>query len=120
MVKEKTRCSVSGVVESRHSFCPFGEVIDCDNNVFVSIARGGMTSHEVDAPFTKRAGSNDKVKKSKGSSGFVGIELTLLTSFHDMNAIMKQGRPKVTGSDNLLRNGYTRKMAPTCAVVAVL
>jgi hypothetical protein len=120
MVKEKAHCSVSGVVESGHSFGPFGEVIDGDNTVFVTIAGGGITIHKVDAPFTKRVGSNDRVKKSGGSSGFVGIELTLLTLFHGMNAIMKQGRPKVTGLDNLLSNGYTRKMAPTCVVVAVV
>jgi hypothetical protein len=120
VVKEKMRCSVSGVVESGHSFGPFGEVINGDNNVFVTIAGGGITSHKVDAPFAKRVGCNDRVEKSGGSPGFVGIELTLLTSFHGMNAIMKQGRPKVTGSDNLLSRGYTRKMAPTCATVAVV
>jgi hypothetical protein len=97
VVKEKACCSVSGVVESGHSFDPFGEVINDDNNVFVTIAGGRITSHKVDAPFTKRVDRNDRVKKSGGSSGFVGIELTLLTSFHGMNAIMKQGRPKVTG-----------------------
>jgi hypothetical protein len=89
VVKEKTRCSVSGVVESGHSFGAFGEVINGENNVFVAIVGGGITSHKVDAPFTKRAGSNDRVKKRGGISGFVGIELTLLTSFDDMNAIMK-------------------------------
>ena len=120
MIKEKTRCSVSGVVESGHSFGPFGEVINGDNNVFVTIDGGGITSHKVDAPFTKRARSNDRVKKSGGSSGFVGIELTLLTSFHSMNAIMKQGRPKVTGPDNLLSSRDTRKMAPACTTVAVV
>jgi hypothetical protein len=106
VVKEETCCSVSGVVESGHSFEPFGEVINGDNDVFLTIAGGGITIHKVDAPFTKRAGSNDKVKKSGGSSGFVGVELTLLTSFHDMNAIMKQGRPKVTSLDNILSSGY--------------
>jgi hypothetical protein len=106
VVKEKTRYSVSGIVESGHSFGPFGEVINGDNDVFVTIAGGGITSHEVDAPFTKRVGSNDRVEKSEGSSGFVGIELTLLTSFHSMNAIMKQGRLKATGSDNILSSGY--------------
>jgi hypothetical protein len=120
VVEEKTRCSVSGVVESGHSFSPFGEVIDGDNNVFVTIAGGGITSHKVDAPFTKGACSNDRVKKSGGSVGFVGIELTLLTTFYGMNAIMKQGRPKVTGPNNLLSSLYTRKMAPTCATVAVV
>jgi hypothetical protein len=67
VVKEKTRCSVSGVVESGHSFGPFGEVINGDNNVFVTIAGGGITSHKFDAPFTKRARSNDRVKKSGGA-----------------------------------------------------
>jgi hypothetical protein len=120
VVEEKMCCCVSGVVEGGHSFSPFGEVIDNDNNVFVTIAGGGITSHKVNAPFTKGACSDDRVKKSGGSTGFVGIELTLLTSFHGMNAIMKQGRPKVTGPDNLLSRGDARKMAPIGAVVAVV
>jgi hypothetical protein len=120
MVKEKTRCSVSGVVEGGHSFSPFGEVIDSHNNVFVTIAGGGITSHKVNAPFTKGAYSDDWVKKSGGSTGFVGIELTLLTAFHNMNAIMKQGRTKVTVSDNLLSRGDARKMPPTGAAMAVI
>jgi hypothetical protein len=120
VVEEKTRCSVSGVVEGGHSFSPFGEVIDSDNNVFVTIAGGGITSHKFNAPFTKGACRNDRVKKSRGSAGFVGIELTLLTTSHGMNAIMQQGRPKVTGSDNLLSHGDARKMAPTSATVTVV
>jgi hypothetical protein len=120
MIEEKTRCSVSGVVEGGHSFGPFAEVVNSDNNVFVTIVGGGITSHKVNAPFTKGACSDDRVKKSGGSSGFVGIELTLLTYFHDMNAIMKQGRPKVTGSDNFLSRGDTQKVAPTCSIVAVV
>jgi hypothetical protein len=120
VIEEKMRCSVSGVVESGHSFGPFGEVIDSDNNVFVTIAGGGITSHKVNAPFTKGACSNDRVKKNGGSMGFVGIELTLLTSFHGMNAIMKQVRPKVTGLDNLLSRGDARKMAPIGIIVAVV
>jgi hypothetical protein len=55
VVKEKTRCSVSSVVEGGHSFGPFGEVINGDNNVFVAIVGGGITSHKVDTPFTKGA-----------------------------------------------------------------
>jgi hypothetical protein len=120
MVEEKTCCSVSGVVEGGHSFSPFGEVIDSDNNVFVTIVGGGITSHKVNAPFTKGAYSNDRVKKSGGSAGFVGIEMTLLTPFHGMNAIMKQGRPKVTIPDNLLSHGNAQKMAPMSVIVAVI
>jgi ureidoglycolate hydrolase len=55
------RCSVSGVVEGGHSFSPFGKVIDNDNNVFVTIAGGGITSHKVNAPFAKGACSDDWV-----------------------------------------------------------
>jgi hypothetical protein len=120
VVKEKTCCDVSGIVKGGHIFCPFGEVIDYDNNVFVSIAGGGITSHEVDAPFKKRAGSDDWMKKRRWCSGFCGIKLTLLAPFHGVNAIVKQGRPKVTCSDNLLSSGYSRKMAPTCAAMAVV
>jgi hypothetical protein len=99
VVEEETRCCVSGVVEGGHSFDPFGKVINGDKNVFVTIARGGITSQKFDAPFTKGAYSNDRVKKSGGSAGFVGIELTFLTAFHGLNAIMKQGRPKITGPE---------------------
>jgi hypothetical protein len=123
VVKEKTRCSVSGVAENGHSFGPFGEVIDDNNNVFVTIAGRGITIHKVNAPFTKWAHSNDRVKKGGGGgggSGFVGIEMTLLTLFHGMNAIMKQGGPKITSLDDLLSCGNTRKMAPTCAAMAVI
>jgi hypothetical protein len=120
VVEEKMHYSVSGVVEGGHSFGPFGEVIDNDNNVFVTIARGGITSHKFNAPFTKGACSDDRVEKSRGSVGFVGIELTLLTSFHGMNEIMKQSRPKVTGPNNLLSRGDARNMAPTCTAVAVI
>jgi hypothetical protein len=89
VVKEEACCSVSGVVESGHSFNPFSEVINGDKNVFVTIAGGGITSHKFNAPFIKGARSNDRVKKSGRCSGFVGVEMTLLTSFHGMNAIVK-------------------------------
>jgi hypothetical protein len=105
VVEEKMRCGVSGIVKGGHGFHPFGEVIDSDNNIFVTIAGGGITGHKVNAPFAKGASSNDRVKKSGGSAGFVGVELTLLTTSHGMNAVMKQGRPKVTGSDNFLSGG---------------
>jgi hypothetical protein len=89
VIKEKTCCSVSIVVEVGHGFSPFCEVIDCDNNVFVSSAGWGITNHEVDAPFTKGAYSNDWVDKSRWSSCFVGVKLTFLSSLHEMNAIVK-------------------------------
>jgi hypothetical protein len=53
VVKEKMHCCVSGVVEGRHGFSPLGEVIDCHDDVFVSISRWRVASHEVYAPFAK-------------------------------------------------------------------
>ena len=59
VIKEKTYCGVSGVVKGRHGFSPLCELIDYDHDVFVSIVGWWVTSHEVDAPFTKGACSND-------------------------------------------------------------
>jgi hypothetical protein len=52
-------CGVSGVVEGGHGFVPLGEVIDCQNNVLVSIFGWRVASHEVNAPFAKGADSDD-------------------------------------------------------------
>jgi hypothetical protein len=112
VIKEKMHCNVSNVVEGGHGFSPFCEVIDCENNVFVSIAEWGITSHEIDAPFTKGAYSNDWVEKSRWCSFFVGVKLTFLKSLHGINAIVKQCRPKITCSDDFLSNGHSRKMPP--------
>jgi hypothetical protein len=71
VVKEKPRYSVSGVVERGHIFNPFGELINEKNDVFVAIARGGITSHKVDAPFTKRDDSDDRVRKSGGAQALL-------------------------------------------------
>jgi hypothetical protein len=80
-------CSVSGVVEGGHSFCPFGEVINGDNDVFVTIAGGGITSHEVDVPFKKRVGSNDRVKKRGGGLRLYWHrdDIAHITSRHECN-----------------------------------
>jgi hypothetical protein len=42
MVEEKTRCCVSGIIESGHGFSPFGKVIDCHENVLVPLLDGGL------------------------------------------------------------------------------
>jgi hypothetical protein len=120
VIKEKMHCSVSGVVEGRNGFSPFCEVIDYDNNVFVSIARWGVTSHEVDAPFTKGAYSNDWVEKRRWCSCFFGVKLTFIASLHDVNEIVKQCRPIVTCSDDFLSSGHPRKMAPSCTAMEVV
>jgi hypothetical protein len=120
VVKEKMNCTVSGVVEGGHSFNPFCEVIDCNKNVLVFITGWGITSHEVDAPFTKGANSNGWVKKSRWCSCFVGVKLTFLASLHDMNAIVKQCKQKITYSDDFLSSGHSQKMAPTCIAMEII
>jgi hypothetical protein len=61
VVEEEACCGVSGVVKCRHGFNPLGEVIDCHDDIFVSIVGWRVASHEVYAPFAKGAGSNDWV-----------------------------------------------------------
>jgi hypothetical protein len=106
VIKEKMGYGVSSVVEGRHGFIPLGEVINCDNDIFVSITGWGITSHEVNAPFTNGACGNDWVEKSRWCSCFVGVKLTFITSLHNMNAIVKQCRPKVTRVDDFMSSGH--------------
>ena len=73
MVKEQMCCNVSSVFEGRHGFSPLSEVINYNDDVFVSIARWRVASHEVYAPFEKGVDSNDWVEKSRWCSHFVGI-----------------------------------------------
>jgi hypothetical protein len=60
------------------------------------------------------------MKKRRWCLGIFGVKMRLLALFHGVNAIMKQGRPKVTYSDNLLSSGYSRKMPPTCTTIVVV
>jgi hypothetical protein len=65
VAKEKKGHSVSGVVEGRHGFDPFGEVIDYHDDVLVPISRWRVASHEVYAPFAKGANNDDWVKQTR-------------------------------------------------------
>jgi hypothetical protein len=59
VIKENTCCSVSDVIESRHGFIPLGEVIDYNDDVFVSIVGWRVASHKVYAPFAEGANGDD-------------------------------------------------------------
>jgi len=120
VVKEKTRWSVSDVVEGGHGFNPLGEIIDCHDDVFVSITRWRVASHEVYAPFAKGSGSNDQVWKRRWCSCFVFINMTFVTSFHRVDAIVKQCRPKITGTNDFLSGGHLREVNLASVVVAVI
>jgi hypothetical protein len=59
VVEEKMRCCVSGIVEGRHGFDPFGKLIYFHDDVRVSITRWRIASHELYAPFAKGANNDD-------------------------------------------------------------
>jgi hypothetical protein len=59
MVEEKMRFCVSGIIEGIHGFDPFGKVINCHDDVLVSITRWRVASHKVYAPFAKGVGGDD-------------------------------------------------------------
>jgi hypothetical protein len=59
MVEEKMCCFVSGSVEGGHGFEPFGKVIDCHDNVLVSITIWRIASHKVYTPFSKGVDGDD-------------------------------------------------------------
>ena len=61
MVKKETGSIFSGTVEGGHSFRPFGEVIDGNNDVLMAVRRCGSTLHEVDGPLTKGTNGDDWV-----------------------------------------------------------
>jgi hypothetical protein len=60
-------------LDHRHGFIPLGEVIDCNDDVFVFIVGWRVASHEVYAPFSKGVDSNEWVEKRGHFSCFVGI-----------------------------------------------
>jgi hypothetical protein len=60
-LKKKTHCCVSVIIEGRHVFDPFVKVIDCHDDVLVSISRWRVATHEVNAPFSKGVDSDDRV-----------------------------------------------------------
>jgi hypothetical protein len=59
MVEEKMCLCVNGIVESGHGFGPFGKVINCHDNVLVSITRWRIANHEVYALFAEGADGDD-------------------------------------------------------------
>ena len=107
LVEHEEGCSLPIGFYSRHGFDPLGNVIDNHDDVLIPPNRSWVSIDEIYPPLGEGTDSNDWVKKSRWCSCFVGVKLTFLASLHDMNAIVKKYRPKVTCSDNLLSNGYS-------------
>lgn len=61
MFEEESSGGLRSIVKGVHVFGPLGEVIYCNNNMIVAIARGGLTFYEFDAPFAEWASGNDEV-----------------------------------------------------------
>jgi len=55
--KEKGSCFTS-FIQCRHRLGPFGKIVDCDYYVPMPPGQGGVTCHEIDAPFGERPNSN--------------------------------------------------------------
>ena len=113
MVKEKEGGSGCRILECRHSFSPFGEIINCLDDVFVVTSGGRATFHKVNGPFPKRASCDDRMEGSGRSSRLGGEMLAIGTVFDYFNAITEERRPKIPGAHDFLGGGKAGKVAPT-------
>jgi hypothetical protein len=59
MIEKEVGLCIYCIVESRHDFNLFGEVINNHNDVLVNSARWGVACHKVNAPFAKWESCND-------------------------------------------------------------
>jgi hypothetical protein len=107
VVEEKMRFCVSGVVKCGHGFNPFGKVINCHNNLLVSITGWRMEIHEVYAPFIEGANCDRWMEKRWWRSFFVFIKLVLVASLKSVDATMKQSGLEVPCSNDFLGGGHT-------------
>ena len=89
VVEEKRHCCVSCIVEGRHGFGPFGKVVNCHDNVLVSITRCRMTSHEVYVPFAEGLTMRIGCKRVRGAHGFF-VKDDICRMFNNVDAVMKQ------------------------------
>ena len=53
MVKEETCRRFSFAIKCGHGLIPLSEVINCHNDVFMTIGQGRVDCHEVDFPFAE-------------------------------------------------------------------
>ena len=90
MVKEKEGCSGCRIVEHRHSFSPFSEIVNRYDDIFVVTSRWWSTFHKVDDPFTKRTSCDDRVERRGRSSRLGGEMLAIGTVFDYFNAITEE------------------------------
>jgi len=61
MVEKEASYGVCHVVEHRHGFDPFGELVNDHNDILVVITRWRVACHKVHAPFAKGTDSDDRM-----------------------------------------------------------
>ena len=91
MVKEELCNSGGYAVNVRHGFRPFGEVVDCYNDVFVALGGGCETIHVVNGPLVEGAYSNDEVQGVWWRSYFASENLAIDTYFDYVDAVFEDG-----------------------------
>ena len=53
MVEEEARCCFTFAIKCGHGLGPLSEVIDCNNDVFMTISRDRVDCDEVNCPFVE-------------------------------------------------------------------
>ena len=53
MVEEETHCGFHFAIECGHGLSPLGEVINCHNDVFMTVGRDGVDCHKFIFPFAE-------------------------------------------------------------------
>ena len=53
MVEEEACRHLTFVIKCGHGLDPLSEVINCHNDVFMTVGRDGVDCHEVDFPFAE-------------------------------------------------------------------
>ena len=95
MVKEEACCGFSFAIKCGHGLFPLSEVINCHNDVFMTISRNGVDCHEVDCPFVEGPDCDYRVEWCKGGSFLWGKELTAAIVFDYLYAINEDGGPEI-------------------------
>ena len=76
MVEEEAHCCFTFAIKCGHGLDQLSEVIDCHNDVFMTVGQDRVDCHEVDFPFAETLDCNYRVKWCRGGSFHWGKEMT--------------------------------------------
>ena len=115
MIEKYESCSFSHTIEYWHGFNPLTEVINNHNDVFMVVDRRRVTSHEVNFPFAEGTECDDMM-----CPYIWGKDMEIVTLFNYMDAIDKDGGPKINAIEYILSGIQTREVATTCSTMEVI